>query len=75
MALSAQERKWQAESDANTLAEAKVIQGDKKRLAQAAKAGKQIAKELTKRATAMNSVKSKGVKKTTPKKTVRKRKK
>ena len=43
--LSKQEKQWQAESDARSLSEAKVIMSDPKRLAAAAKEAAKMAKE------------------------------
>jgi hypothetical protein len=59
--LSADEMKWQAESDARTMATYQEILGDKSRMARAIKVAQQQAKDLTKRANAMQSVaKTKG---------------
>lgn len=55
MALSANEKKWQAESDAYTLAQYQEIMEDKARRTAAIKAAKAKADDLTKRATAMQS--------------------
>lgn len=51
--ISQQEKKWQAESDARTLAEYQNIMSDSKRKAAAMKAAKELAGDLTKRAQAM----------------------
>lgn len=47
--LNAQERKWQAEGDARTLAESEKIRLDKKRLKNATEAAKRMAEEDRKR--------------------------
>lgn len=52
----AQEQKWQAESDAHTMAEYQQIMGDKARMQRAIKVAQQQANDLTKRANAMQSV-------------------
>lgn len=54
--ISADERRWRAESDARTLMEAKTIQGDGKRMKAAAKAAVSMAKEKEKEANAMKAV-------------------
>lgn len=51
--LSADEKKWRAESDARTMAEYQSIMSDSKRKAAAIKAAKSLAGDLTKRAQAM----------------------
>ena len=51
--LSVQEKKWQAESDAETMARYQEIMADKNRRNAAMKAAKTRAAELTKRAQAM----------------------
>jgi hypothetical protein len=53
--MDADEKKWRAESDARTLAEAKVIEKDTTRLEAAQEAAKGLAKELKKDAEAMMS--------------------
>jgi len=45
IAMTAQDRKWEAESDARTLMDSQVISGDKRRLSAAIKAAKRMAKE------------------------------
>ena len=50
------DKKWQAESDARTLMDAKVILKDKKRLTAAQSAAKKLASEKIKEADAMNAV-------------------
>ena len=52
--LSAQEKKWRAESDARTMAEYQNIMEDSKRKTAAIKAAKELASDLTKRAQVMN---------------------
>lgn len=54
--INSDEKKWQAESDARTMAEYQEILGDKNRLSRAIKAAKVQAKNLTSRANAMQSV-------------------
>lgn len=61
--MSVEDRKWQARSDARTLAEAKVIMGDTKRLSGAAKAAKDMAEDSKKEARAMQSVANKAPRK------------
>ena len=51
--MSADEKRWQAESDANTMMRYQEIMSDKKRMAAAQKAAKRQADALTKRANAM----------------------
>ena len=50
------ELRWQAESDAQTMASYQVIMGDKARMNRAIKVAKSKAADLTKRASAMQSV-------------------
>lgn len=50
------ELKWQAESDAHVMAQYQEILGDKQRMNRAIKVAKEQAKDLTKRANAMQSV-------------------
>lgn len=54
------EAEWQAESDANTLAEANVILEDDKRLGAAKKAAKNLAKDAKARFEGMLRVANKG---------------
>lgn len=59
MAISkSTEQKWQAESDANTLATYQEIINDKARMQRAIKIAQDQAKALNKRATAMSNVAS-----------------
>lgn len=51
-----QEQQWQAESDAHTMAEYQQILSDKARMGRAIKVAQQQAKDLSKRANAMQSV-------------------
>lgn len=51
-----QERQWQAEEDARTMARYQEILSDKSRMGRAVKVAKQQATELNKRAAAMNKV-------------------
>ena len=51
--MSADEKRWQAESDANTMMRYQEIMSDKKRMAAAQKEAKRQADALTKRANAM----------------------
>lgn len=53
---SKEEQKWQAESDARTMAEYQAILGDKNRMQRAIKVAKQQADDLSKRANAMQTV-------------------
>lgn len=53
--ISKDEQKWQAESDARTMASYQEILQDKQRLQRAIKAAEAQAKDLTKRANAMKS--------------------
>jgi hypothetical protein len=57
--MTAQDRKWQAESDARTLAESQVIMKDPKRLAAAAKEAQVMADKQAKEAKAMAKVAAK----------------
>lgn len=52
----ADELRWQAESDAQTMASYQEIMGDKARMNRAIKVAKSKAADLTKRASAMQSV-------------------
>ena len=54
--LSADEKKWQAESDAETMARYEEIMGDASRRAAATRVARQKAADLTKRANAMSRV-------------------
>ena len=56
MVTKRQEQKWQAESDAHTMAEYQQIISDKARMDRAIKVAQQQANDLTKRATAMQNV-------------------
>lgn len=51
-----QEQQWMAEDDARTMARYQEILGDKSRMQRAVKVAKQQAADLTKRASAMQSV-------------------
>ena len=53
-----QEQKWQAESDADTMARYQEIVGDKARMGRAVKVAQKRAADLSKRATAMQNVAS-----------------
>lgn len=61
--ISANEKKWQAEEDAYTMARYEEIMADSARRSAAIKAAKEKASDLNKRASAMNKVASKGKKK------------
>lgn len=62
--MSADEKRWQAESDAETMARYEEIMNDNTRRSAAVKVARQRATELTKRANAMTRVaKSKPTKK------------
>lgn len=54
--LSVDEKKWQAESDAETMARYEEIMADSTRRNAAVKAAKEKASDLNKRANAMNKV-------------------
>lgn len=54
--MSKEEQQWQAESDAQTMARYQEIMGDRSRMNRAIKVAQQQAKDLTKRANAMQSV-------------------
>jgi len=54
--ISADEKKWRAESDARTLIEAEAIRLDKKRLSTATKAAKSLANEKQKEAQAARKI-------------------
>ena len=56
MPKSKEELKWQAESDASTMAQYQEILGDKARMNRAIKVAEQRARDLNKRAAAMQSV-------------------
>ena len=66
--LSKEDLKWQAESDANTMAAYNEILSDKARMNRAIKAAQARAKDLTQRANAMQSVAKTGNKPKTRKK-------
>ncbi len=53
---TADEKRWQAESDARSLSEAKIISDDEKRLAAAKVAAERLAEEERERAEAMEKV-------------------
>ena len=55
-ATSSDEQRWQAESDARTMATYQEIMGDRARMNRAIKVTKSQAADLTKRANAMQSV-------------------
>lgn len=52
--MRAQELKWQAESDARTMAQYQEIMADKARMGRATKEARKQASDLTKRAAAMS---------------------
>lgn len=56
MPKSKDELKWQAESDASTMAQYQEILGDRARMNRAIKVAEQRARDLNKRAAAMQSV-------------------
>jgi hypothetical protein len=63
------EQQWQAESDAHTMAQYQEIMGDKARMARAIKEAERQAKDLSKRASAMqNAAKVKGATKSSGRK-------
>lgn len=53
---SKQDLQWQAESDAHTMAQYQEILGDKARMSRAIKVAQQQAKDLNRRAVAMQNV-------------------
>jgi len=55
-AITAEDKRWEAESDARTLMDSQVISSDKKRLAAAVKAAKRMAAEKEKEVKAMKGV-------------------
>lgn len=61
--MSADEKKWRAESDAETMARYEEIMADSARRSAAIKAAKEKASDLNKRASAMSKVAGKGKKK------------
>lgn len=54
--LTAMDKKWQAESDARTMAEYQAIMENKSRMRAAQKAATEMAKDLTTRANQMSKV-------------------
>ncbi len=66
--MTTDEKRWQAEGDAHTLARAQEVQGDKSRMSAARKVAATQAKELQKQTTAMQNV----ARKKTPAKPARK---
>ena len=72
--MAAQERKWQAENDAHTLAEAKKIKADKGRSTRASREAKKMATEQQKHASALNKVAQKAAPKKEPVKRPRRKK-
>lgn len=64
MVNSKQEQKWQAESDAETMARYQEILEDKSRMQRAIKVAKSRAQDLTQRANVMQSVARTSVRKT-----------
>ena len=54
--MTAEDKKWQAEQDARTLAEAEVIKGDEGRLMAAKGAAKEMADEKKEEAQAMSKI-------------------
>lgn len=56
MSVSNEKQKWQAESDASTMAAYQEIINDKQRMQRAIKVAKDRAKDLSKRANAMQNV-------------------
>ena len=55
---TAEEKRWEAESDAQTLSEAKIISGDENRLSAAKVAADRLAEEAKERAEALEKVKN-----------------
>jgi len=62
--ISTEQRKWRAQDDARTLAEAAVIKVDKVRLTAAVKEAKVMAKDQKEQATALSKVAGYSVRKT-----------
>ncbi len=56
--ISADDKKWKAESDARTLAEAEIIKKDENRVTAAQEAAKRLAEEAKKEAESMADVAS-----------------
>ncbi len=54
--MSAEDRKWKAENDARTLADAEAIKIDRSRMTAARQAARRMAKEEQERATAMKKI-------------------
>lgn len=54
--LNAEQRRWQAESDAETMARYEEIMGDSRRRSAAVKIAREKASDLTKRANVMSKV-------------------
>jgi len=67
MKLNAQDREWQRQSDARTLAEAKVIESTPTRLKGATSEAKKMAKQSQKDAAAMTKVANRGARRNTGK--------
>ena len=63
MVLTADDKRWQAESDARTLMDSQVISSDKRRLSAAIKAAKRMAKEKAVESKAMDGVAKKKTRK------------
>jgi len=60
--MTEEDKKWQAENDAHTLAEAEVIKGDSKRLKAAQETAKKISEEAEERAKGMKAISNMGYK-------------
>ncbi len=56
IAMTADDKRWEAESDARTLSEAKIINDDEKRLSAATTAADRLAEEKREQAEAMEKV-------------------
>lgn len=54
--MSKQDQQWQAESDANTMAQYQEIMSDRARMSRAIKVAQKQAQDLTRRANAMQTV-------------------
>jgi len=61
--MTAEDKKWRADSDARTLAESKIIEQDQTRMKMAKIAAKKMVKERTDEANAMKKVASKALSK------------
>jgi hypothetical protein len=72
VSMAAQDKKWEREDDARTLARSEEIRSDKARLSNAVKEAKVMAKVKEKEAQAMNKIASRNTAKTPPRNTAKK---